>query len=1055
MDKILQCVIGVDVGGTNTDAAILQINCKQPRVLSSAKSITTQDVTSGISHAILLAISQRNKQQELAIQRVNIGTTHFVNAVVQRKELTKVTVLRLCGTASRQVPPFSDFPPDLASCLNGGTHFVSGGYQVDGREISPIDRLEILKIVSESYKEGISNFVICGIFSPLRKEQEELVNTIILSKFPNASITLSNEIGHAGLIERENAAILNESLKPLCKKTIKGFTDALLSLRLTCPLYLTQNDGTVVGEEYALEHPVCTFASGPTNSMRGAAFLSGIKDGIVVDIGGTTTDVGILRKGFPREASTEIKIGGVRTNFRMPDVHSIGLGGGSYVGQQKEDDKFVVTVGPRSAAYNIMNEAFVFQSDISSCRMECLTATDLAVAAGHSTLGNSTNVSHLPLDLVKKGIQKIKSMVEIAIDSVKLSAEPLPVILVGGGGIILDITKGLEGASDLLFPSHFEVANAVGAALSQMSGSVEYVVHLAEEISEEDINAKTTTEMEINPRENYDDVKKRIRKAIMEEAIRKAKEDGIKFASDVAAKRGVDKETIIILEKSDNPMTYLPGDATRINCKVVGDMKSTNEASTVIIDKDFILPSEQTLENSSKFEKEQTEHIINAGKQDGIIVQSAPFINENNEWILSVYDIECIGIGAGILGCGGGGSPNLGKVLAKRAIINGKEIKIVNPDTFFRNRSENNDLIALSAFIGAPYVISEKLVSGEILTALRCMKDLYAVGQYQDGDLHIKDGVDIETGIGCTFIKDYATISERDSGSITNLEGKKNIVGLMGAEIGGLNAIEPLLVGAELGLPVLDCDGMGRAFPELQMLCPFIYGAKPYPATLADDKGRRAVALHMDTAKDLETFFRRETIEMGCMAGIIFSTLTKSEVLNKTILLSYSRAWNLGNVIMTSRKEKADPIEAIINHEDGKKLISGKITDVRRETTGGFSKGFVDVTGLESFSGQFLFIEFQNENLIARKSTEEKNNTPNVVACTPDLITIVDNDTAEPITTEMVRYGLRCSVLVLPVPDIMKTPKALEVVGPQAFGYHVNFTPVANYKQPKPVTSYD
>ncbi|CAC5357367.1 unnamed protein product [Mytilus coruscus] len=787
--------------------------------------------------------------------------------------------------------------------------------------------------------------------------------------------------------------------------------------------------------------------------MRGAAFLSGIKDGVVVDIGGTTTDVGILRKGFPREASTEIMIGGVRTNFRMPDVHNIGLGGGSYVGQQKEDDKFAVTVGPRSAGYNIMNEAFIFQNDTSSCRMECLTATDLAVSSGHSTLGNSTNVSHLPLDLVEKGIQKIKSMVEIAIDSVKLSAEPLPVILVGGGGIILDVKKRLEGASDLLFPSHFEVANAVGAALSQMSGSVEYVVHLAEEISEEDINVKTTTEMELNPREHYDDVKKRIRKSIMEGAIRKAKEDGIKFATDVAAKCGVDRETIIILEKSDNPLTYLPGDATRINCKVVGDMKSINEAYAVIIDKDFILPSEQTFENSSKFEKEQTEHTINAGKQDGIIVQSAPFINENNEWILSVYDIECIGIGAGILGCRGGGSPNFGKVLAKRAIINGKEIKIVNPDTFFWNRSENNDLIALPAFMGAPYVISEKLVSGEILTALQCMKDLYAVGQYQDGDLHSKDGIDIETAIGCTFIKDYATISERDSGSITNLEGKKNIVGPMSGEIGGLNAIEPLLVGAELGLPVLDCDGMGRAFPELQMFCPFIYGAKPYPATLADDKGRRAVALHMDTAKDLETFFRRETIEMGCMGGIILSTLTKSEVLNKTILLSYSRAWNLGNVIMTSRKEKTDPIEAIINHEDGKKLISGKITDVRRETTGGFSKGFVDVTGLESFSGQFLFIEFQNENLIARKSTEEKNNTPNVVACTPDLVSIVDNDTAEPITTEMVRYGLRCSVLVLPVPDIMKTPRALEVVGPQAFGYPVNFTPVANYKQPKPVTT--
>jgi hypothetical protein len=147
-----------------------------------------------------------------------------------------------------------------------------------------------------------------------------------------------------------------------------------------------------------------------------------LQSGLVIDIGGTTTDVGILRNGFPREASTEIKIGGVRTNVHMPDVYSIGLGGGSYVKAEMNYGSYSVTVGPRSAGYNIKKEAFIFQDDIDCCQLDLLTATDLAVAAGHATIGNKNNVSTLSGTLVEAGIQKIKSMVELAIDNVKLSA---------------------------------------------------------------------------------------------------------------------------------------------------------------------------------------------------------------------------------------------------------------------------------------------------------------------------------------------------------------------------------------------------------------------------------------------------------------------------------------------------------------------------------------------------------------------------------------------------------------------------------------------------------
>lgn len=1056
MDPPIEAVIGVDVGGTNTDAVILQIDCRPPRVLSSAKSVTTRDVTSGIKSAISVCLNKRNKEQTFSLQRVNIGTTHFLNAVVQRKELAKVAVIRLCGTASRQVPPFTDFPADLATYVNGGVYFVNGGYEVDGREISCVDKQEILNVANESHRKGVIQFVICGIHCSIRNDQELLVKSIIQSAFPESSVTLSHVIGQIGLLERENAAILNECLKPLCRRTITGFKNALLSLNLTCPLYLTQNDGTVINEQDALEHPVCTFASGPTNSMRGAAFLSGISDAIVVDIGGTTTDVGILRKGFPREASTEIKMGEVRTNFRMPDVYSIGLGGGSYVTSHRtETEEFSVTVGPRSAGYNITNEAFIFQKDTESCQLDNLTATDLAVAAGHVTIGNKNNVLQLEPQLVQKGIEKIKSMVENAIDRVKLSAEPLPVILVGGGGIILNVQNGLAGASELLFPKHFEVANAVGAALSQVSGTIETIVNLAEDVKEEQITkmAASICSRELKASEDFEVTKKNIRKNIYEKTRQAAVERAIESVIDITVHGGADRETVTLLDKSDISLAYLPGNSTKITCKAVGTIKSSNEYAQVI-GRDFTIP---TIEDQQTSMETVVERIENLEPADYNNYQPTPFINETKEWILSEYDIDCIAIGAGILGCGGGGSPHLGNLLAKRALREGKIMKVVNPVTFLQKSDPNNDLVAVMAYMGAPVVITEKLVNYETVAALKCMKDLYATVDRESNEYRLANDLDIQTEDGVTFINDYTTVT-RVSNSIeirSNVVTKKRIVALMSGEIGGMNALEPLIVGAELGMPILDCDGMGRAFPELQMFCPLIYGTNPCPSALADNKGRCAVALRAETPKQLENYFRKVVIDMGCQGGVVLTSLNKGEVLHRTVLFSISRAWRIGNSVLLARKQKNDPIQAVLEDEGGTRLIAGKITDVRRETTGGFNRGFIDITGVESFSEQRLLVEFQNENLIARKYTTGNSGKGNILACTPDLITIVDDDTCEPITTEMVRYGMRVSVLVLPIPDIMKTSDALKVVGPQAFGYSndVGYIAVGICKDPVPIVT--
>ena len=225
-----------------------------------------------------------------------------------------------------------------------------------------------------------------------------------------------------GLLERENASILNASILTFAQRTIRGFQKAILALNLTCPLFLAQNDGTLTTAAAAAQLPIRTFASGPTNSMRGAAFLAGLDDHkgaaeqrksmIVVDIGGTTSDVGVLLpSGFPRQAASFIEVGGVRTNFAMADVQSVALGGGSVV---HTNEAGRVAVGPESVGYNLTRDARVFGGNV-------LTTTDLIVASGRADLGDKARVADVSADTVAQGMQRIKKLLENIIDKYVLS----------------------------------------------------------------------------------------------------------------------------------------------------------------------------------------------------------------------------------------------------------------------------------------------------------------------------------------------------------------------------------------------------------------------------------------------------------------------------------------------------------------------------------------------------------------------------------------------------------------------------------------------------------
>ncbi|XP_065833482.1 uncharacterized protein [Oscarella lobularis] len=244
-----------------------------------------------------------------------------------------------------------------------------------------------------------------------------------------------------------------------------------------------------------------------------------------------------------------------------------------------------------------------------------------------------------------------------------------------------------------------------------------------------------------------------------------------------------------------------------------------------------------------------------------------------------------------------------------------------------------------------------------------------------------------------------------------------------------MNSIEPLILGADVGLPVIDADGMGRAFPELQMFTPAIYGANLGPCCLVSEKGECVPVIHVDTAKQLEDFMRMHTVRMGCSAAVLFGPLTVADVKTKMVWGSLTRARRLGDAVLTAQRKKESPVAAILSCETGRLLIFGKIVDVLKTTEKGFSKGHVIVKGFDSFADATVYIALQNEFIVVRRRFVD-GRLGVVLASVPDLITIIDSDTGYPISTEEVKYGLRVAVLVLAAHPMLRTKRALQFVGP-------------------------
>lgn len=347
-------------------------------------------------------------------------------------------------------------------------------------------------------------------------------------------------------------------------------------------------------------------------------------------------------------------------------------------------------------------------------------------------------------------------------------------------------------------------------------------------------------------------------------------------------------------------------------------------------------------------------------------------------YVLTEADLPALSIGAALLGTGGGGNPYVGMLRTRELMRKGAEVEIVPLDAL-----PDDAWISEVGGIGAPVVGVEKFEQGEeCLRAMRAVEDT--------------------TGL--------------------------RMAAMISAEIGGANSMEPIITAAQAGLPVIDGDGMGRAFPEVQMTTFFIYGAKPAPAAIADDKGNVVVFKSVQDMFWLERFARDASVAMGAAAGLAIAPMRMDFVRRTAVPGTVTQALQIGAAVLDARARRQNVVDRVLRTTSGKLFFTGKITDVRRELSGGFARGHAILSGVDEWAGSEARIAIQNENLVLWVDGEP-------VIMVPDLIVNLELDTGEPITTEVLRYGQRIATIGLPVHPLLKTPQALDIVGPAAFGY--------------------
>jgi len=502
--------IGINIGRSHTDAVLMDNRQVVSWVKIPSTPQTVEDFATALEQVLASAGCPPGQ-----VGAVMVGLLVFSQAVETRRHLNPVAVIRLGWPAAQSPPPLSDWPEDLHKVIGDYSYILPGGHKFDGRPLSILVPETIRRVARQIAVQGIRAVAVTAVFSPVNPTDELTAAEILASEIPEAAINLSHTVGSIGFLERENATVLNASLRQLALEMVQALQQVLADRGITAPLYLTRNSGTLMSATLATEYPVFTLTFGAANSIRGASVLSGLQEAVVVDVGSVTTHIGRLRRGFPQQSSAPIDVEGVRVGLHLPAVRNIPLGGDSIV----RDDP--LRLGPDGG------KGLVFGGDVA-------TVTDMAVAAGLVQLGDPAPVHDLDPSLVSRALMEMRRRLHAAIEQAHGGPEPQPVILVGGGSTLL--SPNTLGLDDVLRPEHHLVAGAVGAASAPVGGEVDRVFTLG----------------------------RRSRQDVLEQARREAVQR--------AVLAGADPVTVCIVDVEEKPLTYLPSDTLRLRVKAIGEV---------------------------------------------------------------------------------------------------------------------------------------------------------------------------------------------------------------------------------------------------------------------------------------------------------------------------------------------------------------------------------------------------------------------------------------------------------------------------------------------------
>lgn len=1011
--------IGVDVGGTNTDGVIIdpsRSSSPNKGILAYHKAPTTTNPSDGINAAITHMFTTSEPPIDPAdVASVTIGTTHFVNAVVERDaaRLCRVAVLRIAGPFGKHAPPCVDWPDDMRDLVLGYWASVDGGLEVDGNLIRELDEAAVREQCRVIKDRGIRAVVVNGVFSPIDTvyRQEERAAEIVREVLgADVDVVLSKEVANLGFLERENAAILNAAILPFARRTIRSFQDPVRKLGLDCPVFITQNDGTLLAGEIAARLPIRTFSSGPTNSMRGAAFLihgEEQQEGqamMVVDIGGTTTDIGLLlANGFPRQQAAYSELAGVRMNFSCPDIKSIGLGGGSII--RKAADGRPTTVGPDSVGYKLTEEAIVFGGGV-------LTTTDATVLARSDVkIGDPTLVQgKLTGEELSDTTAIIKQKLEKVIDMMKTSPEDLPVLLVGGGAVISP--DELKGASKVLKPRYSEVANAIGAAMARVSAVVDTV---------KSTESKST---------------QKLLDEISAEVVEKT----------VAA--GASRESVKVVEMETLPLQYI-ANKTRFIVRAAGDfdfsrtdlatVPPANEQESAINDMDQYEKKAHT-NGSISTATQDTEKTAQRRETADVDPTTYRPTVKNRIWYINETDLTWISTGCYILGTGGGGSPYSHMVRLRQMLRAGAVVRVVSPDDL-----QDNDRVGCGGGMGSPTVGIEKLAGDEMVQAQE------ELARILPADKRATHMIALEIGGGNGL-----------QGMILGASSNMDLPCVDGDWMGRayptkwqttpvvFNERQPVFC------PLSMCDGNGNtiimtsATSDLQV-------ERALRAAISQMGSHAGCAEGPVSGAETRRWAVEHTISAAWRIGRAVEKARRANIVDEVAEEIVKEVGGSGAARVLWKGKIVGVTRTLrMGHVYGECLIEGMdVAEAKEGDTGALKHG----QGRSRYEG-LVKIPFKNENIAAIKVRGQKANTDDdseavekqedVLCIVPDLISVIDAQNGEAIGTPEYRYGLLVTVLGIAASDRWTgSERGVEIGGPEGFGiHHLKYQPLGKFVKP-------